>query len=143
MTINLLRMAVRIESVSQLKNIQLERMANTEGGHLYTITRNVPKRIDELSNGGSIYWVVKRLIRVRQKIICIEQETSDDGRKYCMISLDPSHILLEPRHQKPFQGWRYLKPEEAPPDLAKGASSDFDMNMPSEMVEELKELGLL
>jgi hypothetical protein len=143
MIINLLRMAVRIESVSQLKNIQLERIANTEGGHLHTYTRNMPKRIDELIDGGSIYWVVKRLIRVRQKIIGIEKITNDEGRKFCAIELDPSHTLLDPRPQKPFQGWRYLKPEESPPDAPSGGAVDFDSDMPPEMMMELRELGLL
>ncbi len=143
MTVHLLRMAVRIESIAQLEEIQAERRAGTKGKRLYTFTRNVPKRIDELTDGGSIYWVVKRLIRVRQKIIGIEQEINEVGRKYCAIELSPAHVLLEPRQQKAFQGWRYLKPEEAPADLPAGASVEADTDMPLEMQAELKELGLL
>jgi hypothetical protein len=143
MTVNLLRMAVRIESISQLKEIQAERRASTKGKRLHTFTRNVPKRIDELTDGGSIYWVVKRLIRVRQEILGISQEVNDEGRKYCAIELSPVHVLLEPRQQKAFQGWRYLKPEEAPLDLPKGATLEADTDMPPEMMAELKELGLL
>jgi hypothetical protein len=82
MTVNLLRMAVRIESISQLKKIQTERRALTEGKRLHSFTRNMPKRIDELIDGGSIYWVVKRLIRVRQKIIGIEKMTNSEGRNF-------------------------------------------------------------
>ena len=143
MTVNLLRMAVRIESISQLKEIQTERRALTDGRRLHTFTRNMPKRADELIDGGSIYWVVKRLIRVRQMIIGIEKMTNDEGKNFCAIELDPSHTLLDPRPQKPFQGWRYLKPEESPPDAPKGGAMDFDSGMPSEMMMELKELGLL
>jgi hypothetical protein len=143
MIVNLLRMAVRIESVSQLKDIQEERRSSTKGNRLYSFTRNVPKRIDELIAGGSIYWVVKRLIRVRQEIIKIEQEVNAEGKKYCAIELNPKHVLLEPRQQKAFQGWRYLKPEEAPRDLSAGASIDKNTDMPPEMMAELKELGLL
>jgi len=143
MTVNLLRMAVRIDSVSGLKIIQTDRRNLAEGKRLHTFTRNMPKRIDELIDGGSVYWVVKRLIRVRQSIIGIEQKLNDEGRKFCAIELDPAHVLLEPRQQKPFQGWRYLKPEESPPDAPVGESSNFDANMPSEMVSELKDLGLL
>ena len=143
MTVNLLRMAVRIQSISQLKEIQTERRALTDGKRLHSFTRNMPRRTDELIDGGSIYWVVKRLIRVRQKIIGIEKMTNEEGKKFCAIELDPSHILLEPRSQKPFQGWRYLKTEESPADAPDGGVANFGLDMPSEMMVELKELGLL
>lgn len=143
MTVHLLRMAVRIESIAKLREIQSDRMASTKGKRLHTFTRNVPRRIDELTDGGSIYWVVKRLIRVRQEIISIEQATNDEGRKYCAIELNPDHVMLEPRRQKAFQGWRYLKPEEAPVDLPEGAISEADTDVPPEMMAELKELGLI
>jgi len=136
-------MAVRIESIAHLTEIQAERMASTKGKRLFTYTRNVPRRTEELIDGGSIYWVVKRLIRVRQKILGIEQGTNEEGRKYCVIELDPGHVLLEPRRQKAFQGWRYLKPEDAPSDLAAGAAADIDTDMPAEMRAELRELGLI
>ena len=143
MAINLLRMAVRITSVAHLKDIQAERMASTKERSLYTFTRNVPKRVDELLDGGSIYWVIKRLIRVRQEIVGIQSAVNDEGRKYCLIKLNPLHILLEPREQKPFQGWRYLKFEESPLDLPKAPLAYKETDMPSEMMAELKELGLL
>jgi hypothetical protein len=143
MTVNLLRMAVRIDSVLSLKKIQTDRREQIEGRQVYTFTRNMPKRIDELIDGGSIYWVINRLIRVRQKIIGIEKITNDEGKKFCAIELDPSHTLLDPRPQKPFQGWRYLKPEESPPDVPNGGAVDFGSDMPSEMMMELRELGLL
>jgi hypothetical protein len=143
MTVHLLRMAVRIESIAQLKEIQAERRASTKEKRLYTFTRNVPRRIDELIDGGSIYWVVKRLIRVRQEILSISQEINDEGRKYCAIELNSVPVLLEPRRQKAFQGWRYLKPEEAPKDLPEGSSLETETDMPSEMLAELKELGLI
>jgi len=38
-----------------------------------------------------------------------------------------------------FQGWRYLEPARAPPDLSSGDSAD----LPPEMAAELKRLGLL
>ena len=136
-------MAVRIESIAKLKEIQAERLASTKGKRLHTFTRNVPRRIDELTDGGSIYWVVKRLIRVRQEILGITQETNDEGRKYCAIELSPEHVLLEPRRQKAFQGWRYLKQEEAPLDLPAGRAAETETDMPPEMMAELKELGLL
>ena len=143
MTVHLLRMAVRIESIAHLSEIQAERMASTKGKRLFTYSRNVPRQTDKLIDGGSIYWVVKHLIRVRQKIIGIEQGTNDEGRKFCAIELKPHHTLLEPRRQKAFQGWRYLKPEDAPIDLPAGAVSAVAADMPPEMKAELRELGLI
>ena len=40
---------------------------------------------------------------------------------------------------RPFQGWRYFQPKDAPPDL--GASGAGEM--PEELRRELGELGLL
>jgi hypothetical protein len=43
--------------------------------------------------------------------------------------------------RRPFQGWRYLKPEDAPRDL--GIATDQLAEMPEEMRKELLVLGLL
>lgn len=137
-------MAVRVESIAHLQDIQQERVkAESDGGDgpLYTYTRNFPRRQDELLDGGSIYWVVKRLIRVRQRVLSIQQKTNAEGRNYCAIELDPTHIQVEPQRQRAFQGWRYLRVEDAPSDLAKNESSDVEL--PPEMAAELRELGLL
>jgi hypothetical protein len=144
MTVHLLRMAVRIESLAHLESVQQERMktiAKQGGDGLYTYTRNVPKRVDELVDGGSIYWVVKRFVRVRQRIIGVERHTNDEGRPYCALQLDPAHVQVMPRPQKAFQGWRYLREEDAPEDLESSAVQHDEM--PPEMMEELRNLGLL
>ena len=117
MTIHLLRMAARIESVANLKQIQAERLvqSRTENkSELYTYTRNIPKRIDELIDGGSIYWVIKKYIKVRQRILGIERRANDEGKAYCAIQIDPELKQVVARRQKAFQGWRYLRPEDIP-----------------------------
>jgi hypothetical protein len=48
-------------------------------------------------------------------------------------------VPVHPWPRRPHQGWRYLKPEDAPPDLREGDGGD----MPPEMIAELRELGLL
>ena len=136
-------MAVRIESVADLKKIQSQRMNVDDKNKLYTFTRNVPKRLNELLNGGSVYWVIRRLIRIRQEIVDVRSLVNDEGKKYCRIQLNPNHIDLEPREQRPFQGWRYLKPEDAPRDLKKISLGKKQNVLPQEMLAELKELGLL
>ncbi|NQV56396.1 MAG: DUF1489 domain-containing protein [Rhodospirillales bacterium] len=144
MTVHLLRMAARVESVGQLRSIQNERMEKPGRGRkkkLFTFTRNIPKRTAELLDGGSIYWVVKRYIRVRQEILAIERDTNDEGRPFCKIELNPGLVLLEPRRQKAFQGWRYFRTEDAPVDLAGNVPLNDDL--PADLADELRELGLI
>ena len=146
MTVHLIRCAARIDSVEALRERQIQRNRKFQRkaankGIFRTYTRNVPKRGDELVDGGSIYWVVKRFVRARQRILGFDRETDDEGRGYCMIRIDPELVLDEPRAYKPFQGWRYLRIEDAPPDLRKSATAAA--HLPPEMAEELRALGLI
>ena len=43
--------------------------------------------------------------------------------------------------RRAFQGWRYLKPSDAPADLGKGQQAILEM--PQQLRRELAELGLL
>ena len=144
MTIHLLRMAARVESVAKLKQIQAERLAQSATQNkigLYTYTRNIPKRMDELIDDGSIYWVIKKYIKVRQRILGIEKHTNEEGNVYCAIQIDPELKQVVARRHKAFQGWRYLKPEDIPPDLHFSHSNV--KNLPLALEDELRELGLI
>ena len=141
MTVNLLRMAVGIDDVAHLKRVQRERLKGRKDGRLFTYTRNTPKRADELTDGGSLYWIVKGYVRVRQRVLAVEQETDNEGRRWCALQLDPAHVLTVLQARRPQQGWRYLDPADAPPDRPKGLAEDEEM--PEEMAAELRELGLL
>ena len=144
MTIHLLRMAVRVENIAHLKQIQNERLQKrvTKGeARLYTFSRNIPKRVDDLIDGGSIYWIIKKYIRVRQRILGFERHTNEEGRRYCAIQIDPELVQVVPRRHKAFQGWRYQKPEDAPLDV--GPSQIQVTDIPAEMANELRELGLI
>ena len=137
-------MAARVESVAKLKQLQAERLvqsATKNKSELYTYTRNIPKRIDELIDDGSIYWVIKKYIKVRQRILGIERHTNEEGRAYCAIQIDPELKQVIARRQKAFQGWRYLKPEDIPVDLHPSQSKVA--NLPSALAYELRELGLI
>lgn len=81
------------------------------------ITRMTPKRADELLNGGSIYWVIKNVIQCRNTVKDLQETFTQDGRKACRIVLVPGLIPVLPTPKRAFQGWRYLKPEDAPKDL--------------------------
>ena len=66
---------------------------------------------------GSIYWVISGVVRCRQPILRLAAATDDEGRACCDIIMAPDLIRVTPRPKRPFQGWRYLEPKDAPPDL--------------------------
>ena len=101
----------------------------------------MPRRADELLRGGSIYWVIKGLIQARQGLLAIEPQADAEGRRSTLLLLEPELHRVVPTPQRAFQGWRYLKPEDAPPDLSAAAGDLPDM--PPEMIAELRSLGLL
>jgi hypothetical protein len=104
------------------------------------ITRNTPKRAAEILDGGSLFWVMKGVIRVRQRIKAVESIVWD-GEPHCKLVLDRKLVRVTPRPMRAFQGWRYLETDAAPPDLEKFGKGAVDM--PAKMIEELRTLGLL
>jgi hypothetical protein len=102
-------------------------------------TRMVPKRADELIDGGSIFWVIRGQIICRERILDIRPFTDRDGIHRCRLVLDPKCVLVEPRPRSAFQGWRYLEAKEAPRDLSRAAPGAA--KMPEQMRRELRELG--
>jgi hypothetical protein len=133
-TVHLLRPAVGVSDLDHLRQVMRER---GEGRSIFT--RTIPKRADELLDGGSVYWIIARRIQARQRITRIEKHEDDEGRPFCRIFIDGEVVPVEPWPRRPHQGWRYLKPEEAPSDLREGDTGD----MPPEMIAELRDLGLL
>lgn len=145
MAVHLIKLAVGVEDSGHLARIQknrLEQALREKGEHvLRHLTRNKPKRADELTGGGSIYWVIKGLIRVRQKVLGLEALRRPDASPVCGLVLDPELVDVAPRACKAFQGWRYLPCGDAPADLAK--RPDAGPEIPHDMATELKQLGLL
>jgi hypothetical protein len=143
MTLHLIKLAVGIRDVDHLAAVQELRLkhAGESGGpaNLRHVTRNTPRRSAELLDGGSMYWVIKGFIRVRQRLTAIEP-VGDTGEPRCALILDPTLVPTRLRSHRAFQGWRYFRPEDVPPDAA---ARDLDVDIPEEMAAELKELGLL
>jgi len=104
-------------------------------------TRNRPKLANEIIAGGSLYWVIGGAILVRQRILDITPDIAEDGTPCTALVLDPELVRVEARAMRAFQGWRYLKPEDAPPDLSAQRSETAEM--PEEMRRALAALGLL
>ncbi|MEC8210835.1 MAG: DUF1489 domain-containing protein, partial [Pseudomonadota bacterium] len=105
MTLHLIKLAARATGVDDLINWQT--YVRETHGELFHTTRMMPKRVDELLDDGSIYWVIKRKIRVRQTILDIQPFTDEAGIKRCHIFLDPELIATRQQSRRPFQGWRY------------------------------------
>jgi hypothetical protein len=101
----------------------------------------MPKRGDELLDGGSIFWVIRGEIMCRERILAIRPFTDKDGIGRCKLVLDPKLVLVQPRPYRAFQGWRYLTDKDAPRDLDRAAPGAAAM--PETMRRELRELGLL
>ena len=143
--VNLVKLCVGITAVGQIEQLQAtRRRESSENGRLPVnihITRNKPKRSQEIIDHGSLYWVIRRQIRVRQRIIRVDDLEDLEGKKRCGLILDPQLIRTEHRAYRPFQGWRYLEQSDAPLDLT--SNQEAGVGMPSEMEEELRELGLL
>lgn len=145
MTVHLIKLCVGIETLDQLESVQGERITRLEAETgcraAWHVTRRMPRRAAELCEGGSLYWIMRGHIRARQRITDVRAITDRAGRAACAIELDPALVPVVPRARKPFQGWRYLAPENAPPDQAE--RPDDSPEMPEWMVAELSELGLL
>jgi hypothetical protein len=145
MALHLIKLCVGADSVRDLEDwikqkLKDKRKRGEKPEHIHR-TRMVPKRADELVDGGSLYWVIRGVVTCRQRIRAVRPFHDKDGIGRCGIVLDPKIILVAPRPFRAFQGWRYLAPKDAPEDLdrvAKGAAA-----MPETMRRELRELGLM
>ena len=134
--VHLLKMCVGCESIEDLREWQADRIARGEA--LKHRTRNRPKRGAEIVGEGSIYWIIKGRIRVRQRIVSIETVANAEGERVCHLGLDPDLIETVAVPFRPMQGWRYLEAADAPPDLGSAAGDA----LPASLVQELKQLGL-
>lgn len=145
MPLHLIKLCVGCNSVADLEDwiaqkLKEKKRRRLKPEHIHT-TRMVPKRAEELVDGGSLYWVIRGQVSCREKILDIRPFTDKDGIGRCRVVLDGKLVLVEPRPRSAFQGWRYLGDKEAPRDLARAAPGAA--RMPETMRRELRELGLL
>ena len=145
MALHLIKLCVGCDSIADLEawieenRIQHQRLRRSyEQTHT---TRMVPKRIGELVEGGSLYWVIKGQVSCRQRLVAVRPFTDGDGVGRCRLVLEPTVVPVEPRPCRPFQGWRYLEAKDAPTDL--GAGLGDVAAMPEGLRRELADLGLL
>jgi hypothetical protein len=101
----------------------------------------IPKRRDEILQGGSLYWVIRGHVQVRQRLLDIRPFRDADGVRRCRLVLEPVLVPTEWQPRRAFQGWRYLAPKDAPADLSPDSASLSAL--PAHLRRELAELGLL
>lgn len=145
MTLNLVKLCVGVDAVEDLQahidySLAEKKRRGDEVIQFHT-TRMIPKRADELVDGGSLYWVIKGNIQVRQIIEEIRPFTDASGISRCRIVMEPRLIMTEWQPRRAFQGWRYLPYKDAPPDLKRGRGGL--MALPPDLRRELADLGLL
>ena len=139
MVVHIIKLCVGIDSVEHLIESRKKDPRNKGKDYNFHITRFKPKRAKEVLNGGSLYWVIKGQVLVRQRIIGLEDVKTENGTK-CMIMMDKELHLTESQPRRAFQGWRYLEQSSAPDDLSKDSKIQ---DIPPELRSELKELGLI
>jgi hypothetical protein len=146
MTLHIVKLCVGCDSVEDLAGWQKKRLkdmkARGQTVQLKHVTRNTPKRGDEIAGVGSLYWVIKGTIRVRQKIVRFVSRKDKAGKPACEIHLDRKLVRTHPKPMRAFQGWRYFEASSAPKDLDAKAAAELG-KLPAQMAEELRALGLL
>ena len=138
--VNLVKLCVGADSVEDLLNWHRTHPSPFPTGERRHITRMWPKREAEILAGGSLYWVVKGVILCRQRVVRLDEIEGADGIRRCGIILDPEVVRTEAATRRPFQGWRYLAPNDAPRDLPK--EREKDSALPEDMALALAEIGL-
>lgn len=135
MSLNIVKLCVGADSVADLAAFQKGQIKKRKAP--VCGTRMWPKRTEEVLDGGSLYWVIKGVVLVRQRIVKIAEVRDDHGLR-CGLWLDPELVRTVPQPRRAFQGWRYLTPQDAPADLASIGGADA---LPEELRRQLVELG--
>lgn len=145
MPLHLIKLCVGCDSVGDLEDwvgrkLKEKKKRGQKPEHIHT-TRMTPKRMEELLDGGSLFWVIRGEVMCREKLIDIRPFVDREGIARCRLVMDGKLVLVEPRPFRAFQGWRYYTHKDAPRDLARAAPGAAAM--PEPLRRELRELGLL
>lgn len=142
MTLHLIKLAVGVDDLPHLRTLQKQRRTERRqppGSPHWVFTRNTPRRAEALLDGGSLYWVIRGVVRCRQELVGFDEDRDAEGDKYCRIKLKRTVVATAPKAMRAFQGWRYYDDDLVPSDLRAGDTPD----VPRDMAVELRRLGLL
>ena len=139
--VHILKLSVGTESVEDLARWQRRAQVRTADDRPRHVTRMWPRREAEIVAGGSIYWVIRGVVLARQRVVRLDEVVREDGVRRCGLVLDPELVRTEPQPRRPFQGWRYLSPADAPRDVRPGRDSEAPL--PPGLAAALSEIGVL
>ena len=137
--LHLVKLAVGVRDLEHLRAIQAERAVTHPP--LRHRTRQFPRRVEELRDGGSIFWVIGGMLTARQRLTDIIDDHREDGSACAALLLDPALVAVRPTPVRAFQGWRYLAAAAAPEDLPRAGASDAAL--PAALRRELAALCLI
>jgi hypothetical protein len=145
MTVHLIKLCVGVEAVEELATWQAERLKRLKRARktveLCHRTMQMPRRREEVLDDGSLYWVIKGFVLVRQRVLDLRPDMKEDGTACCGIVLDKELVATRAHPRRAFQGWRYLEAADAPKDA--GVVDAAAGDMPRGMREDLRELRLI
>ena len=93
MSLHLIKLCVGWNSIEDLASWQVERLksaparAGEKKPRLFHRTFQTPKRGAELLDGGSLYWVIKGLVQVRQPLLDLSR--GHQGGRHALLPADP------------------------------------------------------
>ena len=141
MSLHIVKLCVGADSVEDLAVWQIEQIRHAkktrQRPNPVCGTRMWPKRAAEVLDGGSLYWVIKGVVSVRQRIMVIDEVADHHGQR-CGLFLDAHLQRTVPQPRRAFQGWRYLDPKDAPADLSE---TQGGADLPEHLRRQLVELG--
>lgn len=140
MALHLIKLSVGTRDVADLRRWQSGPGRGHDGLPRH-VTRMRPKREAELLEGGSVFWVIRRAVLCRQRLLRLEEHRGQDGVPRCALVLDPELVKVTPVPRKAFQGWRYLPARDAPRDL--GAFAEGEAELPPKLAMALAEMGVV
>jgi hypothetical protein len=145
MTVHLIKLCVGVETVEELATWQAERLKRLKRARrtveLCHRTMQMPRRREEVLDEGSLYWVIKGFVLVRQRVLDLRPDVKEDRTACCGIVLDNELVATRAHPRRAFQGWRYLEAQDAPKDA--GVIDAAADDMPRRMREDLRELRLI
>jgi hypothetical protein len=145
MTVHLIKLCVGVDTVKELADWQSERLKRLKQAgktpELCHRTLQAPRRRAEVLDGGSLYWVIKGFVLVRQRVLDLRPDVKEDGTVCCGIVLDAKLVTTRAHPRRAFQGWRYLEAADAPKDAK--VADGVDDDLPRGMREDLRELRLI
>lgn len=139
--LHMMKIAFGIDNIRHLQET-CKILAASNNGFPYTLTRFAPKQMDDILQGGSLYRVIAGSMCCRQVIREFIPATRENGDPCIRIVLDPEIIRVAAVPFRPFQGWRYLKPQDAPSDITQQQADELS-SLPPKMRHDLQLLGLL